>query len=162
MIIILITFSIILNLYKQWITSHWWTQERRGVTWLSTFHATINNRLSIHSPSKFQTGKHHINAHSTSVSPRPAASSTKITSFSRAKQGSGVHWDIVWSCMWSHIQWQVCLHSEQTEWKGHHESYTIPTHKLVNVKFGPAKENNDRVHESWRIFCRERLRVQVK
>ena len=69
---------------------------------------------------------------------------------------------MVQSWIQSHLQWQVFLHTYQIEWKGHHEGYTIPMNKLVHVKFDPAKETNDGVHDSWRIFFRERLQVQVK
>ena len=40
-------------------------------------------------------GSHKIYAHSTPVSPRPAASSTTSTYFPRAHEYPAVHWDIV-------------------------------------------------------------------
>ena len=57
MIIILITFSLILKLYNQWMTQQQRTQERRDITSTLTSHTTIKNRMSIRSPSICQMGK---------------------------------------------------------------------------------------------------------
>ena len=48
------------------------------------------------------------------------------------------------------------------EWKYYHEGNRRHTHKLIYVKFDPAKYINDGVHDPRQIFCREHLQVQVK
>ena len=105
---------------------------------------------------------HKIYAHRTPGPPRPAASSTTGTSFSMSHEGPTVHWDIVRAWLWSHLQRQALPHQEQAEWKDYHEGKTRRAHKHLHVNLNPAKETNDGVHNSWRIFFRERLRMQIK
>ena len=55
--IVSITFIVILNFYKQWMNKQWQTRGQWDVIGPSTCHATINNWLSICSPSACQTGE---------------------------------------------------------------------------------------------------------